>query len=172
MRVDPTDPSEPIHLILDNLPPRERLLRKIAVYRLYCGNQPEYVDFLIEVIGDAPDRRQGFVPARIAISSINIAAGTEFHLPRDLRQEMGVVAGSAEGRTEHGAKEVATSVHAQVLEWWAKKRSSWCAFCRGRDVSGTVYDPPTFVDARIWNEALVPNERLPLPPETPTDTPP
>ena len=159
MKTDPTDPGEPLVGLLPSIPFQEYTLREIAVYRSYAANQPEYVDFLISVIEEAPDRRQGWIPARIAISSLNVAANKDFGLPTD---EWRYVDGSpeedAERRAERRAMLTTENTLAEIREWWLANRATWKDYCRERDVSGILSEIPTrFTDSEIWDEALKPN---------------
>lgn len=142
-------------------------LREVAVYRVCCGNQPEYVDFLIEVIESAEfDPCLGWHGARVAISSLNVAAGTSFSLPSaELRLDAnGFVERDGDERARQRARETTNRILAGIKDWWRKNRSSWTEMCKGRDVSGlTLANRFTFVDAAIWNEVLPDDAQLALP---------
>jgi hypothetical protein len=172
--VDPTDPGETLRGLLPSIPSDYRTLREMAVYRIYAGNQPEYVDFLIKTMQDAPDPRFGFIPARIAVSSLNVSAGTDFAMPADATYVPGLEEETVEGDegliAGRQAMQDFQNTISEVKKWWGKKRASWSKHCKERDVSGAVEcgERFSFVDAQVWNEVLVPPYELPLPPSDST----
>ena len=162
MSMDPTDPGDPLRLLFPMIPVRRFRVRKLAVFRIYAGNQPEYIDYLLAVLDQARSRPADRALGRLALSSLRIAVPREDWATWGIDSDLG----------DEPARISDTQMEKMRVGWRAA-RTGWEDSCYGHEVSGT--DPfreyPTFTDAELWNAALgddiftvVPPPRQPTPP--------